>query len=69
MRFSHLVISLPLLLCASQFTPFSSAIAAQMNAAEATELLAKSQTIDVKCSVLAAEQSQDLKDFVARAEI
>jgi hypothetical protein len=69
MRFSHLVISLPLLFCASQLTPFSSAFAAPMNAAEATELLAKSHAIDTKCSVLASEQSQDLKDFVARAEI
>jgi hypothetical protein len=69
MRFAHFVISLPLLLGASQLTPLSSATAAPMDAAQATELLAKSHAIDVKCGVLEADQSQDLKDFVARAEI
>lgn len=70
MRLRHLVISLPLLLSATQFTkPFSMAEAAGMEATEATRLLAKSQTIDVKCAVLTKDKSQDLKDFVARAEI
>ena len=70
MRLSHIVISLPLLLCAAQIAkPVSWAEAAAMNATEATGLLAKSQAIDVKCSVLAKDQSQNLKDFVARAEI
>jgi hypothetical protein len=67
MRFRHILISLPLLLCASQ--PFSMAQAATMNPTEATALLAKSQAIDVKCAVLDKDQSQALKDFVARAEI
>jgi hypothetical protein len=70
MRFSHIVVSLPLLLCATQFTkPFSMAQAAPMEASEATKLLAKSQSIDSKCKVLASDKAQDLKDFVARAEI
>jgi hypothetical protein len=69
MRFAHFVISLHIIFGASQFTTLTTAQAAPMDAAQATELLAKSQAIDVKCSVLAANQSQDLKDLVARAEI
>ena len=70
MRFRNILISLPLLLCATQLVkPFSMAEAAAMNAMEATGLLAKSQAIDVKCSILTKDQSQNLKDFVARAEI
>jgi hypothetical protein len=70
MRLCYIVISLPLLLCATQITkPFSLAQAAAMDASVATGLLAKSAAIDVKCAVLAKDQSQNLKDFVARAEI
>jgi hypothetical protein len=70
MRLRHIIISLPLLLCATQITkPFSLAEAAAMDATAATGLLAKSAAIDVKCAVLAKDQSQNLKDFVARAEI
>ncbi len=70
MRTRHILVSLPFLLCASQLiTPFSLAEAAAINPTEATALLAKSQAIDVKCSILARDQSQALKDFVARAEI
>jgi hypothetical protein len=70
MRFRNIVISLPILLCATQIAkPFSQAEAAGMNATEATSLLAKSQAIDVKCAVLAKAQSQNLRDLVARAEI
>jgi hypothetical protein len=70
MRFRTLVITLPLLLCTTQLVqPISLAQAAAMDATEATALLAKSQAIDVKCSVLVKEQSQTLKDFVAKAEI
>jgi hypothetical protein len=70
MRFRSLVISLPVLLCVAQATkPFSLAEAAGMDATAATGLLAKSQTIDVKCAVLNKEKSQTLRDFVARAEI
>jgi hypothetical protein len=70
MRLRHIVIALPLLLCATQITkPISLAEAAAMNATEATGLLAKSAAIDVKCSILAKDQSQTLKDLVARAEI
>lgn len=70
MRLRYIVISLPLLLCATQIAkPFSLAEAAALDAAAATGLLAKSAAIDVKCSVLAKDQSQSLKDLVARAEI
>ena len=70
MRFRRIFISLPLLICATQLTnSLSMAQAANMNPAEATALLAKSQAIDVKCSILQKVQSQALRDFVARAEI
>jgi outer membrane biosynthesis protein TonB len=69
MRLSHIVVSLPLLLCASQLSQPISMAHAGMNATQATELLAKSHAIDAKCSVLSADQSQALRDFVARAEI
>jgi hypothetical protein len=70
MRLVHFVTSVPLMLCALPLAnPVSFAQAAALDAAQATEMLAKSQAIDVKCSVLAADQSQNLKDFVARAEI
>jgi hypothetical protein len=70
MRLTHIVVSLPLLLCATQLSkPFSMAQAAGMQAGEATTLLAKAQSIDSKCKVLSADKSQELKDFVARAEI
>jgi hypothetical protein len=64
MRFKSFIVSLPLLVCAAV-----SSQAATMDAAQATALLAKTQALDVKCSFLAADQSQSLKDFVARAEI
>ncbi len=70
MRLRKIAFTLPLLLCVSQFSkPFSHAQAAAMDATDATALLAKSHVIDVKCSVLTKEKSQELKDFVARAEI
>lgn len=70
MRLSRIVISLPLLLCAAQFAnPLAVAQAAPVLAQDATVLLAKSHAINVKCAVLASGQSQELKDFVARAEI
>jgi hypothetical protein len=69
MRLSQIVVSLPLLLCASQLSQPISLAHAGMNATQATELLAKSHAIDAKCSVLSADQSQALRDFVARAEI
>jgi hypothetical protein len=70
MRLSHIVISLPVLFCTAQLSqPISLSQAAPMDAAQATEMLAKSHAINVKCNVLDADQSQNLKDFVARAEI
>lgn len=43
--------------------------AAPLDAVQATQLLAKSHAINTKCSILVADQSQTLKDFLARAEI
>jgi hypothetical protein len=70
MRRSRLVISLPLVIfAASLFKPLAAAEAAAMDAAQATQLLAKAQAANVKCQVLGADQSQGLKDLLARAEI
>jgi hypothetical protein len=70
MRWRPLVISLPLVFCVSQIVqPLSHAQAAAMDASEAATLLAKSQAIDVKCGVLAKDQSQTLRGFVAQAEV
>jgi hypothetical protein len=70
MNFRRIVISLPFFLCATPFVhPLSLAQAAGMDATQATVLLAKSRAIDAKCAVLTKDQSQDLKDFVAQAEI
>jgi hypothetical protein len=70
MRFKPLVISLPLIFSAAFLTQqTSSASAAAMSPAEATELLARSHAINIKCSVLSADESQSLRDLLARAEI
>jgi hypothetical protein len=70
MRWQPIVISLPLVFCISQvLKPMTYAQAAALDASEAATLLAKSQVIDVKCSVLAKDQSQSLRNFVAQAEI
>jgi hypothetical protein len=43
--------------------------AAAMDARDVTKMLARSQALDVRCRILSANQSQDLRDLVARAEI
>jgi hypothetical protein len=43
--------------------------AAAMDPREVTTVLARAQTLDSRCKILAADQSQDLRDLVARAEI
>jgi outer membrane biosynthesis protein TonB len=68
MRFSHLIISVPLLLSATQLLP-KLALAEGLDPAEATTLLAKSHAINLKCNVLNDSDGQQLRDFVARAEI
>jgi hypothetical protein len=70
MRLRLILISFPLLLCVSQvLKPVTYAQAAALEASDAATLLAKSQAIDVKCGVLAKDKSQELRNFVARAEI
>jgi alcohol dehydrogenase YqhD (iron-dependent ADH family) len=70
MRFASVVISLPLLLGAVQLAqPISLAQAAAIDAEQAMVLLSKSHAINAKCGFLSADKSQELKDFIARAEI
>ena len=70
MRFANFMISLPLLLCVAQATkPVTYAQAATLDASQATQLLAKANALNGKCSILAPDKSQDLKDYVARAEL
>jgi outer membrane biosynthesis protein TonB len=70
MRFAPFVISVPFLIGALQvISPIGAAQAAALDAQQATELLSKTNAINSKCSFLDAAKSQDLKDFVARAEL
>ena len=70
MRTARIVISLPLVICATQLMrPVSFAQAAAMNPVEATQLLAKANALNVKCKLVSDEQGQGLKDLLARAEI
>jgi hypothetical protein len=70
MRFAHLLISVPLFFGVSQFVqPASLALAEGMTAVQATQLLAKSNAINTKCNILSANKSQEMRDYIARAEI
>jgi hypothetical protein len=70
MRVAQLMMSLPLFFFATQLAqPLSLAQAAAMDPAEATTLLSKSHSVNVKCKFLAVDQGQHLRDLVARAEI
>ena len=70
MRRTNHVISVPLIILASQLMqPASFAQAAAMSPIEATQLLSKANALNVKCKMLAEDQSQGLKDLLARAEI
>lgn len=67
MRFAHLVISLPLLLGAVQYA--QPAFAQALDPVQATTLLARSHALNLKCNILGDAEGQQLRDFVARAEI
>jgi outer membrane biosynthesis protein TonB len=67
MRLSHFMISLPLLIGLAQFAP--PAVAQAMDPAQATTLLSKSHALNLKCNILGDAEGQQLRDFVARAEI
>jgi hypothetical protein len=64
MRLRSIFYSLPVMLCMAEI-----ASTAPTPATDAAKLLAKSQVIDAKCAVLAKDQSQTLRGFVAQAEI
>ena len=52
-------------LCAIQ----SSAFAEPMGAEQATQLLARSQAVEIKCKFLSVSQREELSAFVAKAEV
>jgi hypothetical protein len=63
-------ISLPIL-CGAAFLSFgqSQAFAARTQAEQATQLLARSQVLDSKCSFLTSSEHEQLSALVARAEL
>jgi outer membrane biosynthesis protein TonB len=67
MRLAHVMISVPLLIGLVQLAP--PAVAQAMDPAQATTLLAKSHALNLKCNILGDAEGQQLRDFVARAEI
>lgn len=67
MRITHFMISLPLLIGLAQFSP--PAMAQGLDATQATTLLSKSHALNLKCNILGDAEGQQLRDFVARAEI
>jgi hypothetical protein len=67
MRLTSLMISLPLLIGVAQFIP--PAVAQALDPVQATTLLAKSNALNLKCNILGDADGQQLRDFVARAEI
>jgi hypothetical protein len=70
MRRATLLISLPFILSANiLFGMQSQAMATELPAEQATELLAKSQALDAKCKFLSNAERDDLASFVARAEL
>jgi outer membrane biosynthesis protein TonB len=70
MRLAALYRSLPLVISIGLFVhPMASAQAAALDPGQATELLAKAQSLDLKCNILAEDKSQSLKDYVAQAEL
>jgi hypothetical protein len=56
-------------LLAANIAVTNSASAANMDPKEVTMMLAQSQALDSHCKILSANESQDLRDLVARAEI
>lgn len=67
MRISHFMISLPLLLGVAQYAP--PAVAQALDPAQATTLLSKSHALNLKCNILGEAEGEQLRDYVARAEI
>ena len=66
MRLSTVTMALSVFILLGHFSYTS---AAELNPAEATALLAKSQVIDKRCNILDADGRQELQDFTALAEI
>jgi hypothetical protein len=68
-RLSRFVISVPVFFGFLQVSHVLAPAHAAMNPEQATQLLSKSNAINTKCNVLPADKAQELRDFVARAEI
>lgn len=67
---SKIIISLPLLAGAWMVGIGSMSAAVQdLRPSEAVELLARSEAIDVKCRYLGSAEHEELRDYVARAEV
>lgn len=67
---SKIVVSLPLLAGAWMVGIGTMNAAVQdLRPSEAVELLARSEAIDVKCQHLSSAEHQELRDYVARAEV
>lgn len=70
MRLAPLFIATSLAtILAGNMAAMGSAHAAAMDAKDVTMMLARAQTLDSRCKILSANESQDLRDLVARAEI
>lgn len=67
MRLTSLMITLPLLIGVVHFTPPT--LAQALDPVQATTLLSKSHALNLKCNILSDAEGQQLRDFVARAEI
>lgn len=67
---SKIILSLPLLAAAWMVGIGSMRAAVQnLQPSEAVELLARSEAIDAKCQYLSNTEHQELRDYVARAEV
>jgi aminopeptidase N len=70
MRLAPLFIATSLAtLLAGNMAAMGTAHAAGMDPKEVTTMLARSQVLDSRCKILSTNESQDLRDLVARAEI
>jgi hypothetical protein len=69
LKYSQMLISLPLLLLPLAASPVKSAFAETVGIERALELLAKSVAVDGKCNVLSAAERDELSRYASRAEI
>ncbi len=68
-KFSHLVISIPLLITSLVGVTQKPAFAETVGIERALELLAKSTVVDARCHILSAAERDELSRYVSRAEV